>query len=919
MSVLDFKSNFDWKKYVSRYSDLKNCNSLERSWNHVNKYGWKEDRIIFADDNIQKAFITFKKTGVTSVEEIHKEDYVKELESIKPFLSQKDKNILVNTHSNLNITAGDTIMISNIMNIMMKNGNHITLLTEFDCTDVFKKNLEMTQYTIVKQNSNELISYMDTNFLKFDAIFIRNHNILNGLINKPYLNNTILYGLDVHLESISKMNNQFMSLVTQSEQLKNLYIEKGILGEKIEILEPIAMKYEFQIPERTDDEIRLIYCGTLRDEENILEIIEEFPKIHEERPEVMLKIVYGKIHGDDIFTKKINDYIKNGVDGIIFKHNLSHKDTCYEIATSDIGICWRKNEWGDNGEVSTKVKEYEMYGVCICNILKDLKIYSNTSSFINKSLMGNNIILLNNYIKQDNCLYIKSYSSSSKQSLLQFIVNNSKLIESSTLLSNEYITPNYIDGKLFKFSINIHIYGEMLSHIIVEDILSSTIDIETNYKLESPNVIKKFKDNKSILNKIAFIGDEFTFNSLNDIVNITYISKNEVNNINIDSFDMLLCESTWKGIDSTWKYAFNIYTTNKWSLELKHIVSEFKRNNKPCIFYNKEDPTNFEIFYNSAELFDIIITTSKNCIDRYKNIYPDKIIINSPFLCNPIIHNPIANKKTNTAFFVGGFYNHLSTRTDNTNKLLRQVMSNKMNLSIINRHYFFPKITRQTDKFKQHQNKYEINKEFKQFETPCISHMEALNLYKSSLFHLNINTVTECKTMSSRRMIELLACGCNILSNKSESIDYLNLPVIMDITKIEKNIFDEYNIDGFYLMHTKYSYLSLLCDLFHMNNIEIKNNVHIKISCKDETKIPEKYKNLLKSTKFDFELFIQYDNYYNIEIIEKLLVYPYFFNGNICFTDNKKKYFTIEDSVLDNDYIIKYHKDTKQTLFIPKI
>ena len=94
-----------------------------------------------------------------------------------------------------------------------------------------------------------------------------------------------------------------------------------------------------------------------------MEIIEEFQKIHKERPEVVLKIVYGKIHGDKNFTKKINEYIKNGVKGITFKDNLSHKDACYEIATSDIGICWRKNGWGNNGEVSTKVKEYELYGL----------------------------------------------------------------------------------------------------------------------------------------------------------------------------------------------------------------------------------------------------------------------------------------------------------------------------------------------------------------------------------------------------------------------------------------------------------------------------------------------------------------------------------------------------------------------------
>ena len=66
----------------------------------------------------------------------------------------------------------------------------------------------------------------------------------------------------------------------------------------------------------------------------------------------------------------INYFIRNGVKGITFKHNLSHKDSCYEIATSDIGICWCKNGWGDNGEISTTVKEYDMYSLEIINDLK---------------------------------------------------------------------------------------------------------------------------------------------------------------------------------------------------------------------------------------------------------------------------------------------------------------------------------------------------------------------------------------------------------------------------------------------------------------------------------------------------------------------------------------------------------------------
>ena len=52
-----------------------------------------------------------------------------------------------------------------------------------------------------------------------------------------------------------------------------------------------------------------------------------------------------------------------------------------------------------------------------------------------------------------------------------------------------------------------------------------------------------------------------------------------------------------------------------------------------------------------------------------------------------------------------------------------------------------------------------------------------------------------------------------------------------------------------------------------LSNINPKINVYIKISCKERTKIPEKYKNLVQSTKFDFELLINNDDYFNMAMI----------------------------------------------------
>lgn len=385
-----FKKQFDWELYINESIDLK-PNGIENyitAWNHLNKHGYKEKRVPFKDPKVFEKFKIFKAQD-------------KENLDIK-ILEMKNINILINASSNLNVTAGDTVMISNYMNLLMKNNNKIMLLSRYPVSQTFTRNLESNNYTIIiKQNNREIVEELDIQANNNDIIFIRNHEILDSLIGKSYLSKTILYGLDVHVGSIKIMNNKFLSIITQSDKLKQLYIENNIPENKIHIVEPLSYKYDFDIQERNDEEIRLIYCGTLRDEENILEIIEEFKKIHLERPEVVLKIVYGKIHGTQEYTEKVNRYIKNGVKGITFKHNLSHRDACYEIATSDIGICWRKNGWGDNGEVSTKVKEYEMYG---------LQIFNNINTISNKLNLNNKCVIVSECLKHFTEQYNNSHN-----------------------------------------------------------------------------------------------------------------------------------------------------------------------------------------------------------------------------------------------------------------------------------------------------------------------------------------------------------------------------------------------------------------------------------------------------------------------------------------------------------------------------
>ena len=448
---------FDWKFYTTFYKDLSDITNRTDAYGHYLNHGSREKRFI-SKENMAKAKAAAEAKATAAAEakaaadakakaaadakakaaaeakvkaaadakvKAAAEAKVKAAAESKAKAAAEAKvkaaaeaadakckiskpKFLINTNSILGLTGGDTIFILNLIKDYAKEYD-IILLSEHSISNNFMNNIDNNLNSsiekiekIEKIPKNKLVEHIDKHEKLYKYIFIRNHEILDQFVGKSYLTKTIIYGLNQHVQDVQKLDNKFLRLMTQSEQLKKVFKDAGVQENKIEIREPKAFNYNFDLPERNDNEIRLIYCGTLRDEENILEIIEEFEQIHAERPEVVLKIVYGKIHGNEEFREKVNKFIKEGVNGITFKHNLCHRDACYEIATSDIGICWRKNGWGDNGEVSTKVKEYELYGLMIINeYLMNLKninisIFSTASHILDGSSLFTKIY--NKYI-----------------------------------------------------------------------------------------------------------------------------------------------------------------------------------------------------------------------------------------------------------------------------------------------------------------------------------------------------------------------------------------------------------------------------------------------------------------------------------------------------------------------------------------
>lgn len=280
-----------------------------------------------------------------------------------------NKIMLIHTNMFINIPYRDSIWLTNFINHCNKIDIFVFLLiTHIEYNNFITNIINKDLFKIIfcyddKDVKNELENIYKKYIDNIDNIIIIS-NLFFSIIDESWflLDKIIIYGTDNYIDNIKILNNKFKELWVQSHKIKQLYVLNDININKIIIKPALVFKYDFIIPERTDSLIKLIYVGTLCENQNILQIIEQFIIIHNERPEIVLTIIYGNIEGTKKYVEKINKIIKEGIDGITFIYNLSHRETCFHIATSDIGICWKKNDF-DN--ISLKKKEYIAYNIIV--------------------------------------------------------------------------------------------------------------------------------------------------------------------------------------------------------------------------------------------------------------------------------------------------------------------------------------------------------------------------------------------------------------------------------------------------------------------------------------------------------------------------------------------------------------------------
>ncbi len=225
--------------------------------------------------------------------------------------------------------------------------------------------------------------------------------------------------------------------------------------------------------------------------------------------------------------------------------------------------------------------------------------------------------------------------------------------------------------------------------------------------------------------------------------------------------DLLLVESAWHGNDDSWLYRVASYERAPGN-ELSDVIRWAKKNGIPTVFWNKEDPANFDRFIDRAVEFDFIFTTDENCIERYRLLCSTSTSIAVlPFAAQPRIHNSVLDQPRNSrTCFAGTYYADDFERRRKAMDMLLQAAS-RYGLDIFDRMYGL----QGTDK-----KRFQFPPDLQKFVRGALIYQDMLKAYRHYRVALNVNSVSDSPTMFSRRVFELLACGTPVVSTESLGI-----------------------------------------------------------------------------------------------------------------------------------------------------
>ncbi|MCO6003711.1 methyltransferase domain-containing protein [Actinoallomurus purpureus] len=219
---------------------------------------------------------------------------------------------------------------------------------------------------------------------------------------------------------------------------------------------------------------------------------------------------------------------------------------------------------------------------------------------------------------------------------------------------------------------------------------------------------------------------------------------------------LLFVESAWHGNDGRWATMMSAAGAPK--QPVRDLVAWCRAQGIPTVFWNKEDPPNFDRFIETAKLFDRVFTVDADCIPRYVEALGHDRVALLPFGAQPRIHNPVAvpgGRKYEVAF--AGTYH--SKKYPERAAQMDTILAPAREFDL----HIYSRISDDPD--------FAFPPEYTDFIVGSLPYERMLAAYKAYKIFLNVNSVTKSPTMCARRVFELSACGTPVVSGHSRALE----------------------------------------------------------------------------------------------------------------------------------------------------
>jgi len=281
--------------------------------------------------------------------------------------------------------------------------------------------------------------------------------------------------------------------------------------------------------------------------------------------------------------------------------------------------------------------------------------------------------------------------------------------------------------------------------------------------------------------RIGIIADQFLYDSLKDAAHFVPLSPRN-HDEHMESLDILLITSAWRGLDGEWAGVANGKTAAGRILD-ESIIPRAKELGIPVVFYSKEDPPNFDRFSNLGRRADYIFTTAAESVSGYhKKFGEERPVAVLPFAVNHTHHNPMGcmRHRGHEILFAGSWFEHkYHDRREAAQKIFDGLLDADADLILIDRN-----LELDPEKFPG-ADKYLYPERYLPYLHKPIEHDNLLALQRLLPTAINLNSVTGSQTMFANRVIELQAMGTALISNYSAGVNSLYPQVTMPDSRVD--------------------------------------------------------------------------------------------------------------------------------------